>query len=144
MSDPGERQSEGLQIGFPCCIVAPLNRWKHWVFNGFGQFSSVVEQRFCKPSVVGSSPTTGSSLRASCFDPAGRLWVRAFFTAENPASNGQVAVLATPESAGLGRGRGAVPAFGTGIRRTRFEVSYFSAVHHPIKATMIAARISTK
>src|SRR5947207_15719852 len=25
------------------------------------QFSSVVEQRFCKPSVVGSSPTTGSS-----------------------------------------------------------------------------------
>ena len=26
-----------------------------------GQFSSVVEQRFCKPSVVGSSPTTGSN-----------------------------------------------------------------------------------
>lgn len=26
-----------------------------------GQFSSVVEQRFCKPSVVGSNPTTGSS-----------------------------------------------------------------------------------
>ena len=26
-----------------------------------GQFSSVVEQRFCKPSVVGSIPTTGSS-----------------------------------------------------------------------------------
>ena len=25
------------------------------------QFSSVVEQRFCKPSVVGSSPTTGST-----------------------------------------------------------------------------------
>src|SRR5207247_6464603 len=25
------------------------------------QFSSVVEQRFCKPSVVGSNPTTGSS-----------------------------------------------------------------------------------
>ena len=25
-----------------------------------GQFSSVVEQRFCKPSVVGSNPTTGS------------------------------------------------------------------------------------
>src|SRR5207244_13525708 len=24
------------------------------------QFSSVVEQRFCKPSVVGSNPTTGS------------------------------------------------------------------------------------
>src|SRR5579872_7185274 len=24
------------------------------------QFSSVVEQRFCKPSVVGSTPTTGS------------------------------------------------------------------------------------
>ena len=29
---------------------------------GPGQFSSVVEQRFCKPSVVGSSPTTGSTL----------------------------------------------------------------------------------
>src|SRR6266566_2376012 len=26
----------------------------------FSQFSSVVEQRFCKPSVVGSNPTTGS------------------------------------------------------------------------------------
>jgi hypothetical protein len=25
------------------------------------QFSSVVEQRFCKPSVVGSNPTTGST-----------------------------------------------------------------------------------
>ncbi len=25
------------------------------------QFSSVVEQRFCKPSVVGSNPTTGSA-----------------------------------------------------------------------------------
>ena len=28
---------------------------------GGSQFSSVVEQRFCKPSVVGSNPTTGSS-----------------------------------------------------------------------------------
>ena len=29
--------------------------------NQYGcQFSSVVEQRFCKPSVVGSNPTTGS------------------------------------------------------------------------------------
>src|SRR5437899_5629063 len=26
-----------------------------------GQFSSVVEQRFCKPSVLGSNPRTGSS-----------------------------------------------------------------------------------
>ncbi len=26
------------------------------------QFSSAVEQRFCKPSVVGSIPTTGSNL----------------------------------------------------------------------------------
>src|SRR5690349_14006663 len=26
-----------------------------------GQLSSVVEQRFCKPSVVGSNPTAGSS-----------------------------------------------------------------------------------
>src|SRR5690242_3450821 len=30
------------------------------------QFSSVVEQRFCKPSVVGSSPTTGSILKCEC------------------------------------------------------------------------------
>ncbi len=29
-----------------------------------GQFSSVVEQRFCKPSVVGSIPTTGSICHA--------------------------------------------------------------------------------
>src|SRR5204862_1425083 len=28
------------------------------------QFSSVVEQRFCKPSVVGSNPTTGSINKA--------------------------------------------------------------------------------
>jgi hypothetical protein len=32
------------------------------------QFSSVVEQRFCKPSVVGSNPTTGST---STKDPCG-------------------------------------------------------------------------
>src|SRR5262249_28321054 len=31
-----------------------------WAGSG-RQFSSVVEQRFCKPSVVGSNPTTGSS-----------------------------------------------------------------------------------
>src|ERR1043166_272807 len=30
------------------------------------QFSSVVEQRFCKPSVVGSSPTTGSNFKCEC------------------------------------------------------------------------------
>jgi hypothetical protein len=30
------------------------------VANNYCQFSSVVEQRFCKPSVVGSNPTTGS------------------------------------------------------------------------------------
>ena len=38
------------------------------------QFSSVVEQRFCKPSVVGSNPTTGSNLDAlasGCCDRAG-------------------------------------------------------------------------
>jgi hypothetical protein len=28
------------------------------------QFSSVVEQRFCKPSVVGSNPTTGSTFNS--------------------------------------------------------------------------------
>ena len=44
-----------------------------------GQFSSVVEQRFCKPSVVGSNPTTGSTpLRhRSHFDPTGTAGVTA-------------------------------------------------------------------
>src|SRR5207244_2073282 len=31
------------------------------------QFSSVVEQRFCKPSVVGSNPTTGSSSKTTIY-----------------------------------------------------------------------------
>src|ERR1700722_6918608 len=34
-----------------------------------GQFSSVVEQRFCKPSVVGSNPTTGSTSNCGCCLP---------------------------------------------------------------------------
>src|SRR5881394_1429728 len=43
--------------------------------TGLSQFSSVVEQRFCKPSVVGSSPTTGSTFDAwasgGCERPGG-------------------------------------------------------------------------
>src|ERR1051325_10637608 len=53
------------------CYPAVLNRSVNWgrdTGNGsdlggnetLSQFSSVVEQRFCKPSVVGSNPTTGS------------------------------------------------------------------------------------
>ena len=38
------------------------NSDKNQCFQSKGQFSSVVEQRFCKPSVVGSNPTTGSIL----------------------------------------------------------------------------------
>src|SRR5882672_3557191 len=34
--------------------------------SSYGQFSSVVEQRFCKPSVVGSNPTTGSIFNRKC------------------------------------------------------------------------------
>jgi hypothetical protein len=37
-----------------CCVVSALS----------SQLSSVVEQRFCKPSVVGSNPTAGSSSSA--------------------------------------------------------------------------------
>jgi hypothetical protein len=70
-----ERFIEGLAPGFASVIMCPddsarekvkekaTNRQR--VRNGrtSGQFSSVVEQRFCKPSVVGSNPTTGSILR---------------------------------------------------------------------------------
>ena len=35
--------------------------------RGAGQLSSVVEQRFCKPSVVGSIPTAGSINRIRGF-----------------------------------------------------------------------------
>ena len=40
-----------------------------WVWDNLairsGQLSSVVEQRFCKPSVVGSNPTAGSTFKSS-------------------------------------------------------------------------------
>src|SRR5436190_17404542 len=39
--------------------------------TGSSQFSSVVEQRFCKPSVVGSSPTTGSIPNCGCSNEIG-------------------------------------------------------------------------
>jgi hypothetical protein len=41
------------------------------------QLSSVVEQRFCKPSVVGSNPTAGSILNCHRFRNATKLINRA-------------------------------------------------------------------
>jgi hypothetical protein len=46
-------------------------RHKRFIFQYKSQFSSVVEQRFCKPSVVGSSPTTGSILNCGCSNGLG-------------------------------------------------------------------------
>ena len=42
------------------------------IFYPSGQFSSAVEQRFCKPSVVGSIPTTGSISNRVCGNGLGR------------------------------------------------------------------------
>ena len=42
------------------------------VANNYCQFSSVVEQRFCKPSVVGSIPTTGSKFRRKALRKEGK------------------------------------------------------------------------
>src|ERR1041385_590169 len=47
-----------------CGQLAKLNRSRE------SQLSSVVEQRFCKPSVVGSNPTAGSRYPAHFFSPA--------------------------------------------------------------------------
>ena len=52
------------QIELTCSWSGPRDISSHSCWPG--QFSSVVEQRFCKPSVVGSNPTTGSNSNCGC------------------------------------------------------------------------------
>jgi hypothetical protein len=59
--------------------------------NPCGQLSSVVEQRFCKPSVVGSNPTAGSSLKRFCAKGQGATW--GLSVSKNVSEIGALAVL---------------------------------------------------
>ena len=61
-------KTSGAKNQFQGVESAPLDRIQVIVKQHYSQLSSVVEQRFCKPWVVGSIPTAGSSSAAITYE----------------------------------------------------------------------------